>query len=132
MKKYVVTAGILMSLVNLSLLTQAQRTDSGDKPWQRFYEAFSVAVKTRDRRALSRMMASPFETNGGGRFAPSKFLNGMTNEGWRDLQRSVALGTQPLSGKGRRRRVTSDADAGCPIFELGRDGRWRWAAVMGD
>lgn len=132
MKERVLTMGILISLTLLSLPAQAQRSDSGDKPWQRFYESFSVAVRNRDRRALARMMANPFETNGGGRFAPSKFLNGVTNEGWRDLQRSVALGTKPLSGKGRRRRVTNDAGAGCPIFELGRDGRWRWAAVMGD
>lgn len=132
MKERLLTLGILVSLAVLPLPADAQRTDSGDQAWQRFYQAFSVAVTNRDRRALGRMMANPFETNGGGRYTPMRFLNGMTSEGWTQLQRSVARGTKPLSGKGKRRRVTTDADAGCPIFELGRDGRWRWTAVMGD
>jgi hypothetical protein len=90
-------------------------------------------VNKRDRIAVKRMMANPFETNGGGQFTPTEFLNAMSRANWRELQKSVALGTKPYGNRnGRPDRVTKDQDAGCPIFEFGKDGRWRWVAVMGD
>ena len=125
-------AFLLLGSLGISEASSRIQRQNADQSWQQFYSAFRAAVDRRDRASLKRMMARSFETNGGGEFTPARFLAMMKADDWRQLQRSLERGTKPMSGERRPRRVTSDGRAGAPIFEFGRDGRWRWVAVMGD
>ncbi|MEK6300523.1 MAG: hypothetical protein AABO41_07360 [Acidobacteriota bacterium] len=127
---------LLLSLIVPSLASaQTSRATSAqaEKNWEQFYAAFRAAVDKRDSNALKQMMANRFESNGGGQFTPAKWLRGMNSSNWKQLQRSVALGTKRFDNEnGRPGRITKDEAADCPIFSFGKDQRWRWVAVLGD
>jgi hypothetical protein len=128
------------TLVLALLWSQSGYGYGAQKPegeWDKFWPSFSAAVTKRDRAALRAMMTSQIDTNGGGSFTRERWLKTMTIAQWTALQRSVSTGTKPYPDNRRssgssKMRVTSDEQAGAPIFKLGTDGKWRWFAVLGD
>lgn len=111
---------------------QAITPRSGD--WDSFWTAFRAAINARDRTSLMRMMATPFESSGLEN-TPAKWVKFMdeTEGVWEATARAVQSGTKPFPEYsrdiGRPSRITNMRYL---IFVLGKDGRWRWAGLMGD
>jgi hypothetical protein len=81
------------------------------------------------------MMPSDFFDGGGG-LTPKewlKFIDKNESKGsWRDLQKSMASGAtfdRAWSAKGVPTKVTRD---NAYYFEFRKDGKWRFAGVVGD
>lgn len=135
--RFKVLAELRAHLGGESFLPRGPNNISPDEAWNVFWPQFRDAVNKRDRVALKRMMSNPFNSGGGGDYTPSRWISFIDKAKlWQRMQRAVALGTRPLpqnrSGSKRPSRVTNDDQAGSPIFELSKDGRWRWTGVMGD
>jgi type II secretory pathway pseudopilin PulG len=63
---------LLLALVIPSLaISQSARekNEAAEKSWASFYSAFQSAVTKRDRVALKKMLASPFDSGGGGDYS---------------------------------------------------------------
>jgi hypothetical protein len=113
----------------LFLFPTSSPAQNPDAEWNKFWPAFSAAVTKRDRAVLRGMMTPTIDTNGGGSLPRDQWLKSMTPAEWAALQKSVATGSKPF---GRLERVTKDQQLQCPMFKLGKDGRWRWYAILGD
>jgi hypothetical protein len=98
--------------------------------WQNFWRQFTAAVNKKDRVALKGLMSSErdFFSGGGGENRDQWIQMIDDRRAWRDLQKSVALGTVPLKSEKRTSRITKDRVL---IFSL-IGGRWRFVGVMGD
>ncbi|HUS10588.1 MAG TPA: hypothetical protein VMZ30_08995 [Pyrinomonadaceae bacterium] len=113
-------------------MAPAERTPAYSR-WLAFLADFRTAVRKRDRVALRRMVAIPFETQDPGQLnsfeAVMKWLN---REMWEELGREIAPGARfsywsdsPWTARGRA--TTRCSMKGIFCFELGRDGNWRLA-----
>lgn len=107
---------------------------SPDEAWNLFWPKFRDAVYKRDRLALKTMVAARFETNGDGDWTPNQVIKWLDQGAWRQIHKSVGLGTKPYSFPGERRpiRITNDEKAGSLIFEFASGRRWRWKGLLGD
>ena len=117
---------------------------SQDGAWETFWRTFSSAVQRRDRRTLKGMMTTSFQfaSEEMGPDQAFTFLDAQKGKAWIALNGVVAKGAvvykspsssrpsriaPPIAGK------NPNYDSWRAIFELGRDGRWRWVAfVIGD
>jgi hypothetical protein len=125
---------VLCLFVSTVVPGQASRpaTGAANKSWQSFWTQFSRAMNKKDLVALRSMMSDNFTDNGGGATA-SDWVKGLNDAAiWRDHKASVASGTRPFKYEGRPTRITKDEDYHQLIFVFGKDGHWRWAAMMGD
>lgn len=129
--------GTPLRVVSLTNSSASQKTNSQSttalEEWDKFWPAFRTAVKKIDRMAIKRMIANPFDSGGGGDYSPDKWIRFLDEEkAWGEIQRSVASGTKPFEEYsrdiGKPSRVTNRRHL---IFVFS-NGRWRWAAVMGD
>ena len=120
----------LMLLLFISPVAFAQKARStraqADKAWPIFWGQLSTALKTKDRVALKRLMASEKEFfSGGGGETRDEWI---TITGWEKLQTILVIGTMPFNEVQNPARITKDRGL---IFEYTR-GRWRFTGVMGD
>lgn len=117
---------------------------SGDAQWTSFQKAFRDAVQKRDRRTLKGMMSMSFQFSSED-MSPDQaftFLDAQRGKAWISLNGVVAKGAVPYKSPSSSRpsRIAPPIAAKNPnydswraIFELGKDGRWRWVAfVIGD
>jgi len=117
---------------------------SQDGAWETFWETFSSAVQKRDRRTLKGMMSTSFQfaSEEMGPDQAFTFLDAQRGKAWIALNGVVAKGAVPYKSPSSSRpsRIAPPIAAKKPnydswraIFELGKDGRWRWVAfVIGD
>lgn len=114
-------------------ISRESSSAAAEREWPSFWQSFRTAINKRDRAALKGMLPSRFETNGGGDYSPEKWIRLMdTNKLWSDVQKKAALGTKPYPSDRRPWRITNDEEQGALMFAFGKDGKWRWVAVMGD
>jgi hypothetical protein len=114
-------------------LTVQINTATAQQEWEKFWPAFRTAVKKLDRVAIKRMMANPFDSGGGGDYSPDKWIRFLDREkAWGEIQRSVASGTKPFDEYSRDIRKPSRVTNRRHLIFIFSNGRWRWAAVMGD
>ncbi len=114
------------------------------RAWNRFFPAFRVAVKKRDRSELRKLMSSEFFSSGGNDAGPEaafQFWDDSNVRGWQAFTRVLARGTVPMAawwdtGEKRkylsrgappaaniRRNMKREAIDWYAVFEF-RDGRW--------
>ncbi len=134
MKKISIAFSILLIMLLIPAQASAHKTkpDAANRAWGTFWRQFKVALNKKDRAALKRMMATPFES-GGADDTPAKWLKFMDKEDlWAQTQESAATGTRAFEEYsrdiGKPSRVTNRRHL---IFVFS-GGRWRWAAIMGD
>ena len=129
MKKALVLSLMLFLFTPSLVLAQTSRATQAqaDKAWPIFWRQFSTAIKSKDRVALKRLMASEKEFfSGGGGETRDEWI---TMIGWEKLQTALVIGTMPLNDGGRNpARITKDRGL---VFEYVR-GRWSFTGVMGD
>lgn len=108
---------------------------TANQAWPSFWRAFLVAINSKDRSALKKMMPEDFYDGGGG-LTPTEWLEFIDenekNGSWRDLQRSFNRGTvmsEEWTKTGTPTRVTKDNGY---YFEYRKDGRWYFAGIVGD
>jgi ketosteroid isomerase-like protein len=137
--------GLTAVPINRRPLSPDERGSASQGDWDSFWSAFRAAVRRRDRKALKAMMTPNFEWNFAGEpNNPDAAFGYWDKRAWAALDRVLAQGTVPYQqGDPMKKNVTSRIappvatrdyyDEWRAVFELGTDGRWRWAAfVNGD
>jgi hypothetical protein len=132
MKKTRTLSLMLFLLIPSLAFAQTSRSvnATANKSWQTFWRQFSAAVNKKDRAALKGLMVSEkdFDTGGAGGTRDDAIQELDRLHGWRDLQKSIASGTEPSRfGKGQS-RITKDQRL---LFDF-IGGRWRFRGYMGD
>lgn len=122
----------LFLLLLLFLPSIAFAQSAAEKSWQSFWTQFSSAVKTKNRSAIKKLMASKIQFSDGD-VPPNtaiKYLDNANGELWQQVKESVAKGTKAYdSGNKKATRVTKDDVL---VFEFSKNGGWRWVGFMGD
>jgi hypothetical protein len=116
--------------LSIFVIAMEPHANAQGKSWQTFWRQFSVAINNKDRIALKSLMSSERDFfSGGGGDSRDQWIQWIADQnGWRDLQKSVAAGTVSLKGEKRPSRITRDRVL---IFSL-IGGKWRFVGVMGD
>ena len=133
MKKKRILSLLLCLLIPGFVFAQTSRsksTTAANQSWSQFWRQFSAAVNKKDGVAVKALMSSESDFfSGGGGENRDEWLRLMDqNNGWRYLQRSVALGTMPFKEPKGPSRITKDKNL---IFRfIGT--KWRFVGVMGD
>lgn len=116
---------VLAFLLLIPAAVSAQKSVA-DKNWDSFWTKFSSAVNTKNRAALKSLMASEKDFYpGGGGGTRDEWLSMVS---WRELQKSVRLGTKADRTYNKPGRVTRDNYL---VFAF-TGGRWRFMGPMGD
>ncbi len=132
-----------------SISSTSQRNIMAERMWKSFFPAFRAAVRTRDRKALRRMMTPDFFTSGGvgddnrdgdDRDETFEFWDGPNVNGWQAFSRVLAKGTvantawrergsktisrvaPPIANN--RRAINKASFDWFAVFEFRKDGRW--------
>lgn len=137
------TAGIEFSerrpnrTYNLSIVCATKSNTSGlgstqGNDWDTFFNAFRAAVRRRDKLALKRMMIAKFNEAAGISYtdpdARNAVLTDLNWSGLDDVLRKSVSSPQKQRGKTIRQVPSFLNDVGMvAVFELGKDGRWRWS-----
>lgn len=124
---------LLFLLIPSLTFAQSRATQAAaNKSWPTFWKKFSAAVNKKNRVALKRMMATPFETSGL-EDTPAKWVKFMDeNNLWRETQQSVATGTRPFEEYGRDIGKPSRVTNRRHLIFVYSNGRWLWWGLMGD
>jgi hypothetical protein len=125
---------LVLILISSSAFPQASRGTSAraEKGWKQFYAGFVAALKKRDRAALKTMLPPRFDNDGDGDYSRDDWIRLIDKDSmWQGLQRQAALGTKRTADRPPT-RVTNDDRPGSLYFLFGKDGRWRWAGLVGD
>jgi hypothetical protein len=120
--------------------TSRTRGNPSTQSWQQFISVFRAAARARDRQVLRTMMTRDFEWAGDGKVGPDEALSNL-DQGlvtWKKFIQSVngRVVTCKLNDSscwnfnGRQAKRTTGPE--WLVFELGADGRWRWARLVGD
>jgi hypothetical protein len=103
-----------------------EETARSNANWPQFWAAFQVSVRKRDRKALISMMSNPFGCANEDT-SPVDCLRSLDDPGdyvsWKRIASAVRAGTK-FDGRTRRMSLGSYL-----VFELGKDGKWRWSAI---
>lgn len=131
---------LLLLLIPSFAVAQTSRSTNvaANKSWPKFYAAFRVAVKRRDRVNLKRMMPSEKISCAcdSGWCNPDEMLRGLDQCSlWEWMEKAIASGIKPYKpyqgeDKGRPAKLTRE-HLGC-IFVFRADGRWYFVGLMGD
>lgn len=133
MKKVCVLSLLLvLSIPGVASAQTRARNSGANQSWQQFYIAFRNAVRKRDKVALKRMMAVNFNSAAGISYSESDARDAVLRDlDWDSLNQLLSQGVGPIkkeNGKAVRQAPPSLESTGMvAFFELGRDGRWRWA-----
>jgi hypothetical protein len=119
----------LFILLLLFVPSFASAQSAADKSWKPFWTQFSVAVKSKNKAAVKRLMSSEKDFfSGGGGETRDEWLKELDQGFWGGIQKSVAKGVKNYSEGGRAGRITKDRYL---IFQY-IGGKWRFVGVMGD
>jgi len=132
----IIGAGIVFSerrsykTYNLTIFCFKKASISQD--WDTFWNAFRAAVRKRDKLALKRMMIVKFNSAAGKSYSnPDARAAALQDLDWHHLDEVIRQGIGPLRKERNttvRQAPPSLNDVGMvAFFELGKDGRWRWA-----
>lgn len=127
-------------LTSLGAQTSRSRASASTQSWQQFISVFLAAARARDRQVLRTMMTRDFEWAGDGKVGPDEALSNL-DQGhvtWKKFIQSVngRVVTCKLNDSscwnftGRPAKRTTGPE--WLVFELGTDGRLRWARLVGD
>lgn len=138
-----VCIGVVL-LLSLSCQAEAQtarlRANVSIQSWQQFIAVFRAAARVRDRQVLRSMMSRDFEWAGDGRVGPDEALSNLDRGyvTWQKFIKSVNgrfvtckmkdSSCWNFSGRQAKRTVGPE----WLVFELGSDGLWKWARLVGD
>lgn len=131
---------LLFVMPSMGVQTSRSRASASTQSWQQFFSVFRAAARARDRQVLRSMMARDFEWAGDGKVGPDQALANL-DQGlvtWKKFIQSVngRVVTCKLNDSscwnftGRSAKRTTGPE--WLVFELGSDGRWRWARLVGD
>jgi hypothetical protein len=110
---------VLLLILLAPHIVTAQKDDAAERAWEPFFNSFRAAVKSRDRKALKKMMTRDFYFSAGGgdddhdgdtRDEAFEFWDDKHVRGWEALDRILAQGTVPMASwwdGGRKRKFAS-------------------------
>jgi hypothetical protein len=102
---------------------------AAEKSWKPFWAQFTAAVRSKNKAAVKKLMASESEFSVPGTTGRDDFLAMLDDSNmWKDVQKSVAKGVIAYNKGGRIGRITKDRNL---IFQY-IGGKWRFVGVMGD
>jgi hypothetical protein len=123
----IVRIAFLLLLVLLCVPSIANAQSAAEKSWSPFWTQFVSAVKTRNKAAVKRLMASESAWYSGDG-TRNEWLRSLDENGWWGrVQKSVSLGTLSYKDLSRRpSRLTKDKELTFQFI----GGRWQFVGIM--
>lgn len=121
-----------LSATRIVEIGESKSLSAQSSDWDAFWNSFRAAVRRRDKMALKRMMIVKFNSASGKSYSnPDARAAALQDLDWDHLDDVIRQGVGPLRkerGVTVRQAPASLNDVGMvAVFELGKDGRWRWA-----